>query len=72
MILENGVDCKDGILSDERVSVFLQVSSVSRVLGPGRTKHERTVGTKGSSNSASLTFCRYRNVAPRMYSLGCC
>lgn len=36
------------------------------------TKQLLTVGTKGSNNSTSLIFCSILNVAPRIYSLGCC
>lgn len=30
VILEDGVDCKHGVLSDERVTVFLHVSSTTQ------------------------------------------
>lgn len=75
MILVDGVDCKDGVLSDEGMTMFLSMAANQQVIYYSthkRTRHERTVGIRGSSSSDSRIFCKKRRVAPRMYSFGCC
>jgi hypothetical protein len=73
VVLVDGVDGEYGVLADEGMAVLLRdVSLKSAIRVFQLTRHDRTVGMRGSSNSGSRIFCRYLRVAPRMYSLGCC
>jgi hypothetical protein len=73
VVLVDGVDGEYGVLADEGMAVLLRVISLVPVVRNFQlTRHDRTVGMRGSSNSGSRIFCRYLRVAPRMYSLGCC